>query len=176
MRPAHPLCLALINRLRPGMNVVECGVGSGRNRRAMHAAGLFVDDFEALVPGKRYDGGLSTHYLLHGTPESIATTLGGLADALCVDGVLYATFGSIGDDRFGRGQKLGSHVYASTKGDEIGVPHTFWDEPQLRSVLEQRYRIESLSETVVDEIADRWAHQEQPLRNAVHWFAVLLRR
>ncbi len=176
MRPPHPLCLALIDRLGPASSVIECGNGSGRNRRTLHAAGFVVDDFAALVPGRRYDAALSTHHLLHGTPDGIATDLGRLADSLRIDGRLYATFGSTGDSRFGQGQRLGSHTYAPTEGDEIGVPHTFWDEAALRSLLGQHFRIESLNETIVDEIAGRWAHQENPLKNAVHWFAVLLRR
>ena len=158
------------------MTVIECGIGSGRNRRALHAAGLAVDDFEAIVPGKRYDGALSTHHLLHGTRESIATELNTIAGALRNHGVLYATFGSKRDSRFGHGQKRGSQTYAPTLGDEIGVPHTFWDEARLRTLLGEHFRIESLNETVVDDIAGRWAHQEQPLQNAVHWFAVLLRQ
>lgn len=176
MRPPHPLCVALIDRLEPRASIIECGIGSGRNRRALHAAGFVVDDFSALAPGRRYDGALSTHHLLHGTQESIATDLERLADALRIEGTLYATFGSTGDERFGRGRKLAPHVFAPTSGDEIGVPHTFWDEADLRSLLDQRFRIESLDEIIVDDIAGRWAHQEQPLHNAVHWFAILLRQ
>jgi hypothetical protein len=31
-------------------------------------------------------------------------------------------------------------------------------------------------ETNVDDVAGKWAHQRRPLRGAVHWFVVALRR
>jgi len=175
-RPPHPLALALIERLRhsPAPIVVELGAGSGRNTRAMTAAGITV-----LTPGPhtvKAQGAIATHALLHGTPAGIAQQLETLAGQLCAGAPLYGTFGSVRDARFGWGDEIEPHVYATRDGDEAGVMHTFFDERRLRGLLEPLWEIESLREVDVDEIAGTWAHGNDPLRGAVHWFAVATKR
>ena len=170
IRPPHPLCLALIERLRArsGADVFEIGSGSGRNTRALLAAGFTVN----ATPGP-YAGALSTHAMLHGTPDDVREQLGAIARALEPHAPFYATFGSVNDARYGEGTEVMEYAYAPTEGDEAGVTHAFFDEPRLRAILAERFEIEELREMKVDEIAGSWAHRDRPLRGAFHWFAKL---
>lgn len=162
----HPLALALIKRLgeRPGARVCEIGTGSRRNRDALLAAGFRVNESE------RYDAALSTHALLHGRPGDVAAALAQVVGTLESGAPFFATFGSRRDTRFGEGVKVDENSYAPESGDEAGVTHCYFDEPELRALLEPHLVIESLHEIGVDEIAGKWAHRAAPLRGAVHWF------
>lgn len=174
-RPPHPLAVELIERLRaqPGATVLEVGPGSGRNTAAIAAAGFPVAGLESRAI---CSAALSTHALLHGTPSSISQTLQRIAGHVAAGAPLFATFGSTRDGRFGRGTRIEESVYAPDEGDERGVAHAYFTEDALRELLHRDWRVESLCETGVDEIAGSWAHAEQPLRDAVHWFVVALRR
>jgi len=86
------------------------------------------------------------------------------------NGLLYAAFGSTHDARFGKGAKLSERTFAPLEGDERGVPHSYFDEPSLRELLEKNFAVERLEEIQVDAIAGSWAHRETPLRGAAHWF------
>ncbi|HTC30180.1 MAG TPA: hypothetical protein VK702_05590 [Candidatus Acidoferrum sp.] len=174
-RPPHPLALALIERLRdrPAARVLEVGAGSGRNTRALRAAGLEVRTLPVQDPCA---AALTTHALLHGTPASIAAQLDDIADALEPASPLFATFASVSDARYGTGNTLEPHVYEALDGDEVGIAHAYFDETRLRALLSPRFAIESIHETCVDDIAGKWAHERRPLRGAVHWFVVASRR
>ncbi len=175
LRRAHPLAISLIARLRaiPNAHVLEIGAGTGRNTEALHAAGLQIDSLaeDAHIPAhdNYYDGALSTHALLHGTPGTIAASLSAIANALKRRAPLHATFASTLDARFGKGQRISKHVYAAEAGDEAGVLHVYFTSEELRSLLEARYDVESIQETAADDIVGTWAHRE-PLRGIVHWF------
>ncbi len=173
IRPPHPLCVALIDRLRdrPGADVFEIGAGSGRNTRALEAAGFTVN--AGIGP---YAAALSTHALLHGTPDEIRAGLENVARALEPAAPFYATFGSVRDARYGVGTEVAPFTFAPVDGDEAGVAHAFFDETRLRRVLEECWIVDDLRETNVDAIAGRWAHEQQPLHDAVHWFARLRKR
>jgi hypothetical protein len=187
-RRAHPLALALIERLRdiPHVRVLELGTGSGRNTEALKAAGFSVlgirdDTIESFASGNAgamidtggsFDGAISTHGLLHGTPATIAAAVAHISDTLKPDAPLFATFASVRDSRYGKGVRLAQHTFASESGDEQGVAHTYFDEPALRELLERFFTMESLQEQNVDGIAGAWAHTE-PLRGRVHWIARL---
>jgi hypothetical protein len=177
LRPPHPLALELIERLRerPRALVLEIGRGSGRNRRALEAAGFAVSDIED-ASSNLCAAAISTHALLHGTPDSIAAMLSRISRRLEASATLYATFGSQRDSRYGQGVQLGRQTFAPENGDETGVAHTYFDEGQLRRLLGDEWVIESLEEHDVDEVAGAWAHQQQPLKNSVHWFARLRKR
>ena len=174
-RPPHPLALDLIDRLRgrPGAPVLEVGTGSGRNTRALVAAGLRVHT--ALQDGP-YAAALTTHALLHGTPASIGRALTTIAAALEADAPLYGTFGSTKDARYGIGTELEAHVYVANDGDEAGVPHAYFDESRLRELVATDFAIESMREVPVDDVAGKWAHTSAPLRGAVHWFVIATKR
>jgi len=161
------------------MRVIDFATGSGRNARALRGAGFDVtaiDDVAAAGPEPfsaargPYAALLSTHGLLHGTPASIGRTLAAAAAVLESGGLLYATFGSSRDARFGAGTPVEPFAYAPDGGDEAGVAHAFFDEARLRALLDPWFEIESLDERDVDDIAGGWAHLEKPLERSVHWF------
>jgi Methyltransferase domain len=183
----HPLAAALIKRLhfRPESRVLDFGAGSGRNGDALRRAGFAVvtvgddaaaSEAAALALTGRFDAALSTHGLLHGSPRSVEARLRAIASRLGNDGLLYATFGSKHDSRFGRGERIDDSTFAPDDGDERGVPHAYFDREQLRALLELDFEIESLQEQSVDDVAGAWAHRELPLAGAYHWFAVGRRR
>ena len=157
--------------------MIEIGHGSGRNHRALEAAGFEVVHFSSeLDPATGAAGALSTHTLLHGTPEEIAALLAEIARGLAAGASFLATFGSQRDARFGTGTRLGPATFAPTEGDERGIAHSYFDEATLRGALDELFAIEELREVEVDAIAGGWAHERAPLSGAVHWFVVAHRR
>jgi hypothetical protein len=182
----HPLAERLIERLRgrPGSRILDFASGRGRNANALRQAGftvLAIDDGSAaaetapLGVAMDFAAALSTHGLLHGTASTIAERVRWLAEHLAERGLLYATFGSSRDARFGQGDRLDGSTFAPTSGDERGVAHAFFDGEQLRALLERFFVLESLEEHGVDQVAGSWAHRE-PLSGAVHWFAIAQKR
>ena len=177
LRAAHPLARALIARVPGGAPVFEIGHGSGRNHRALEAAGFEVLHFGAdAAPAGGAAGALSTHALLHGSPAEIAAHLAEIARGLAIGAPFFATFGSQRDARFGEGTALGPTTFAPEDGDERGIAHSYYDEAELRDALQAHYAIEELREVEVDAIAGAWAHASAPLRGALHWFVVAHRR
>jgi SAM-dependent methyltransferase len=178
----HPLAVLLIERLRdcPQARVLEVGSGSGRNTAALQNAGLQVtaiaDDCVTSFPAAgNFDGALSTHGLLHGTPQTIRGILDACAHVLRAGAPFYATFGSKSDARYGAGTLIERDVFAPDSGSEIGVAHAYFDESGVRRLLETWFITESLEEHAVDEVVGRWAHAEKP-RGSIHWFLRALRR
>ncbi len=176
-RPPHPLAIALIERLaaRPGARVLEIGAGSGRNTAALTRAGFTVVRPSEASPAS-CAAALTTHALLHGTPSTVVEQLASIATALEPGGLTYATFGSTHDARYGLGEQREPFVFVPLDGDEAGIAHTYYDETRLRTALAERFIIESLQETPVDDVAGTWAHPNAPLHGAIHWFARLRRR
>jgi hypothetical protein len=188
MRPPHPLALRLIERLRDGAiphaRVIDFAAGSGRNGSALRRAGfdVFVIDDETAygdawsVPDAGFDAVISTHGLLHGTVASIASRLDVLYQKLKAGGMLFATFGSTLDARFGMGKRIAPSTYCAVGGDERGIPHTFFTQAELRELLVGRYDVDSLEEQAAEKVAGTWAHERAPLEAAVHWFLEARRR
>lgn len=179
VRPPHPLAVELIVVLGAGgARVIDFATGSGRNARALRAAGFEVveiGDTAASAASIEHANGsfaavLSTHGLLHGTVAAIDASLEAIAAKLEPGGRLFATFGSTRDARFAHGAEIERFVYAPLDGDERGVPHAFFDEPRLYSLLERRFALDSAEERNADEIVGDWAHGEKPLRGSAHWF------
>jgi len=198
--PAHPLALALINDLPPSRRrVLEVGTGSARNLAALMQADMEVtsldNDAERVSRLKRsrpefqsrllcaaytqlpktaggYDAVLSTHALLHGEVSRIRAVLAEIHRILGAAGHAYFTLGSSKDARYGEGRQLGEVTFATISGDEQGVPHSYFDEAGVRSLLE-RFVIEQLFEHAADDIAGKWAHQTAALSGAVHWFVIV---
>lgn len=187
LRQPHPLAseFAQCFQTSPGAAVIEFGTGSGRNTRALLAAGLRVfeigdsdaTDHDALARLLRAlppcDGALSTHALLHGTPASIATSIGALGAVLKPSAPFYATLGSVRDARYGKGRRIAAGSYAPAAGDECGVAHAYFDEAGARALL-SAFQIEYLCETDVDAVVGSWAHAVEP-HGFVHWFLRALR-
>ncbi len=177
LRP-HPLADALVHALQTqrGARVLEIGMGSGRNRTALTAAGLAVESREE-PPCRQgfFDAAISTHAFLHGAPDEIASGLARVAQSLKSSAPFYATFASVRDARYGRGVRLGDSTFAETEGDEPGVAHTYFTEPQLREMLIPLFQIDSLEERNVDDVAGRWAHAA-PSSGRVHFFLIARNR
>jgi len=187
MSSAHPLAERLIEHLqyRPASRVLDFAAGSGRNTAALRDAGFTVTaigDEGAARPGAlaesdgAFAAALSTHGLLHGTPQSIAAALDAIAERLERNGRLYATFASVRDSRFGHGEAIGAWTFAPVEGPERGVPHTFYERERLEAELSRAFVIESLDERGVDKTVGSWAHGDRPLQGAVHWFVVAVKR
>ncbi len=184
---AHPLVRALIARLGPRVDgpVLDFAAGSRRNTRALRDAGLRVVSVadavaESTAPfagiTERFAAALSSHGMLHGTPSSIADKAALIARRLEPGGPLYATFGSSRDARFGKGQRIDAWTFVPTEGDERGVAHGYFDRERLTALLEPWFTIESLEERDVDDVVGAWAHRDAPMRGAVHWFAIGVKR
>ncbi len=163
------------------MGVLEFASGSGRNVAALSRAGFTVaaiDDRTAATvePFAGISGSfaatLSTHGLLHGSVATIAHHVAEIAGLLEKNGLLYATFGSVRDARFGEGERLDEFTFAPVAGDERGIAHAFFNRQGVTELLEPHFAIESLEEHDVDAVAGSWAHRERSLRGAVHWFAI----
>jgi hypothetical protein len=187
MSAPHPLAAALTERLqpRPHRRILDFAAGSGRNGEALRRAGFTVatigdEDASSSAPlagvRERFAAAISTHGFLHGTPAAIGTRLHAVADSLERGGLLYATFGSTHDARFGHGKRIDAFTFAPVDGDERGVAHVYFDESQLRMLLKRHFKVESLQERDVDETAGAWAHRKRPLSGAVHWFATARKR
>jgi hypothetical protein len=183
----HPLAESLIKRLQssPKSRILDFAAGRGRNGEALRRAGFTVvtigDDAAASAAPladvrERFVAALSTHGLLHGTPGAIAARLRAIADRLDSGGLLYATFGSTNDARFGHGRQIDDSTFAPLDGDERDVAHSYFDGDQLRALLAPYFDLETLHETGVDGVAGAWAHGERPLKGAAHWFAIARRR
>lgn len=177
----------LIERLHAvaGSPILDFATGSGRNADALRRAGFVVvaiadDAADSEVPlpnsAQRFAGALSTHGFLHGTPSAVAARVRAIARCLSRGGLLYATFGSTRDARFGRGKRIDDSTFAPTDGDERGVAHAYFDRERLLSILDRYFVVESLSEHCVDDVAGSWAHRERPLDGAAHWFAIARKR
>ena len=177
----------LIKRLqsRPQSRVLDFAAGHGRNAEALRRAGFCVvavgDDTaesETPIPNapQPFTAALSTHGLLHGTPAAIAARLSAIAQNLHGGGLLYATFGSTSDRRFGKGARVDDFTFVPLDGDERGILHAYFDRDALLGVLQREFQIEELAETCADDTAGAWAHRERPLRGAVHWFAIAHKR
>ncbi len=187
MSSPHPLAQRLIERLqtRPASRVLDFATGSGRNAEALRRAGFDVVAIgdEAAVSERPLaateDGfvaAISTHGFLHGTSAGVAARVRAVVRALEPGGLLYATFGSTKDSRFGEGERLGDATFAPLAGDERGVSHVYFDRRRLLEMLEPQLDVESLEEQSVDDVAGAWAHRGRSLAGAAHWFAVARKR
>ncbi len=177
--PAHPLVVELIDTLRAasvGGPVIEVGSGSGRNTRALEAAGITVtalDDgttyTQLSVPARRFAAGISTHAYLHGETGKVRVGLAELGRVLVPRAPVVLTLGSIRDTRFGFGIPYDDTTFAPGDGPEMGIPHAYFDREGALDVL-RPFEVLSLEEVPVDEIVGRWAHDTQEANGRIHWF------
>jgi SAM-dependent methyltransferase len=200
---AHPLASALAGALPSGARVLLLGVGSGRHIPPLLEAGFAIDVVEddraraeaaiarfAGEPRVRiarlseagdlpfdatYDGALTTHALLHGTPDRIAASLAAVTTRLRPGAPFHLTLGSRNDPRFATGIALDEATRVTTEGAEAGVPHAYFDEAGARLLLAD-WEILALDERSAAETAGRWAHAPGELETMVHWFARVARR
>jgi hypothetical protein len=156
--------------------VIEVGTGSGRNTRALVAAGVAVagvaDDVPyTQLPGTRdnFGAALATHAYLHGASDKVRLGLAELRRVLMPDAPAFLTLGSIRDARYGFGVPLDERSFAPGDGDEAGIPHAYFDRDGVIEAL-HGFTIESLEEVDVDDLVGRWAHSGEDVGGRVHWF------
>lgn len=182
---AHPLALQLVARARERPfdgPVIEVGLGSGRNTRAVVDAGIPVlsvpDDVPyTQLPGGRdvYGAALSTHAYLHGASAKLRAGIAELRRVLRANAPVFITLGSFKDARYGLGVPLDERSFAPGEGDEAGIPHAYFDRDGVIELL-FGFTIESLDEVEVDGIVGRWAHDAaDEVAGRVHWFVVARR-
>lgn len=178
---AHPLAQRLIEDLRGAHvtgPVLEVGNGSGRNTRALLAAGLHViaTDDAALytqLPAQRASivAALSTHAYLHGTAPKLRAGIAELARVMQAGAPAYLTLGSVEDVNYGFGEAVDELTYAPGDGPEAGIPHVYLDRDEVMRLL-RGFAIESLELVDVDAIVGRWAHADDEPPGKRHWFVV----
>ncbi len=195
---AHPLAVELARVLaaRTPVAVLLLGAGSGRNIPVFLGSGVTVDVLEQDPERARhaktgldgaalrvtqgsyagpyrfttvFGGALSTHALLHGRRSEIVGAVAAIEASLAAGGLLYATFGSTHDPRYGTGRRLEGQTFAPLRGRERGVPHVYFDEGDVRSLL-ANFDIEGLAEHSAAETAGHWAHSSEEMQTLVHWF------
>jgi hypothetical protein len=177
---AHPLAYRLIEICRErevAGPVLEVAAGSGRNTAALRESGLTVvstrdDELYTQLPGGRsaYGAALSTHGYLHGTVAKLRLGVAELRRVLAPGAPIAITLGSIADARYGFGERLDDNTFAPGDGDEIGIPHAYFDRDGVTELMRGSFAIESLDEVDVDAIAGRWAHEDP--HGMRHWFVV----
>lgn len=175
----HPLAERLVAYVREhplDAPVIEIGTGSGRNTRALVAAGIpnvSVPDATPYtqLPGSRemYGAALSTHAYLHGTMAKLRAGFADLRRVLRAGAPVFVTLGSIKDARYGLGVPYDERSFAPGEGDEAGIPHAYFDRDGVIELL-YGFAIVSLEEVDVDEIVGRWAHESDEITGRVHWF------
>jgi hypothetical protein len=176
---AHPLATRLIDLARREPldgPVIEVGTGSGRNTRALVEAripNVSVPDSTPYtqLPGTRdsYGAGLSTHAYLHGASAKLRAGIAELRRVLLPKAPIFITLGSFKDARYGLGIPLDERSFAPGEGDELGIPHAYFDRDGVIELL-FGFDIVSLEEVEVDDIVGRWAHDDDELSGRVHWF------
>ncbi len=179
----HPLAAVLAGLYRKtgsSRPVIEIAAGSGRNTRYLTGAGIPVvatrdDASYTQLPGGRnlYAAALSTHGYLHGTVAKMRLGFAELRRVLRPGAPICITLGSIADARFGFGTALDEFTFAPGDGEEIGVPHAFFDRAGVADVLAPAFSVESLDEVDVDAIVGRHAHAEPS--GMRHWFVIARR-
>jgi hypothetical protein len=182
---AHPLTERLIRDAREHAldgPVIEVGTGSGRNTRALVDAripNVTVPDATPYtqLPGPRetYGAALSTHAYLHGASAKLRAGIAELRRVLLPNAPIYITLGSFKDARYGLGIPFDERSFAPGDGDEVGIPHAYFDRDGVIELL-FGFEIVSMEEVDVDEIVGRWAHTEEEIAGRVHWFVVARRK
>jgi hypothetical protein len=171
----HPLAVRLAAVLPHGARVL----GRGRSLPPLRDAGFALTivaagDEELHDANGPFDGALSTHALLHGTPAAVAQRVAAFAARLAPRGLLHATFGSFADTRY-PGVVYADGSWAPAAGSEQGVVHASFDAAGLRALL-RGFDIERGEEVAVAEIVGKWAHGADDAAPSVHWFVEARRR
>jgi len=176
---AHPLAERLVELARREPfdgPVIEIGTGSGRNTRALVEAripNVTVPDSTPYtqLPGTRdnYGAGLSTHAYLHGASAKLRAGIAELRRVLRPDAPIFITLGSFKDARYGLGIPFDERSFAPGEGDELGIPHAYFDRDGVIELL-FGFDIDSMEEVDVDDIVGRWAHADDDVAGRVHWF------
>lgn len=179
----HPLAEKLVAyaaERRLDAPVIEVGTGSGRNTRALVAAGIPTVGVPDAVPYTQlpgtqgnYGAALSTHAYLHGATDKLRVGLAELRRVLRPGAPIFITLGSLRDARYGLGVPVDERTFAAGDGDEAGIPHAYFDRDGVAEIL-TGFTIDALDEVDVDAIVGSWAHGDD-VAGRVHWFVAARR-
>ena len=176
---AHTLANTVIEDGPLDGPVLEVAAGSGRNTRALQAAGFDVratPDEQAYTqlpfPDATFAAALSTHGYLHGATAKLRAGIAELRRVLRPGARAYLTLGSVEDERFGLGLALDDNTFAPGDGDEQGIPHAYFDRDGVIELL-RGFDILSLEHVDADSEVGRWAHSNPS--GIRHWWVVALR-
>jgi hypothetical protein len=67
------------------------------------------------------------------------------------------------------GRRIDARTWAATEGGEKDIPHVYYNEEELRTLL-HAYTIVSLRETSAKDTVGSWAHARAETPDIVHWF------
>jgi len=193
---ARHLAESLATKHRP-TRILLLGIGSGRNVPVLLGAGADVEVIEEHrqraqamrahfgaqtrlrisdgayagpfpIAGS-FDGALSTHALLHGTPAGVASAVASVRERLFSGAHFFTTLGSKSDHRFGAGTRVAADAFAPSDGAEAGVAHAYFDEAGVRALF-AGFSIATIEEHDASQSAGRWAHDADDAAGTIHWF------
>jgi SAM-dependent methyltransferase len=116
-----------------------------------------------------FDAALSTHALLHGTPDRIGAIVAAVRERLAPGAPFFLTLGSKDDPRYGTGRRAGLDTFAPESGPEAGVPHAYFDAGGVRELM-RGFALERCEESSAAETAGSWAHSASEAATLRHWF------
>ena len=131
----------------------------GRTRKAgLSNVTLVRHDMADLpFPDGYFDGLVCANVMHHGLSKEVSPSFNEAGRVLRRGGAGLFVVISDKDDRFGDGKKLEPKTFMFTRGEEKGIVHHFFDEQELRGVLEG-FRIVRLSEEFSPEAGVKMAH------------------
>lgn len=95
-----------------------------------------------------FHGAMSWDAIYHNTASNIQKAFDVIYDHLVPGGLFLGTLKSTKADLYGTGKQIEPHTFVSTEGSESGVPHHYFDEPEIRALF-KKWELLSLCEQVI---------------------------
>ena len=157
-----PLALEFVRVLPRKARVLDVGSGAGRHLPSLTGAGLTAVAFDISPRGLRlgrerggegavhvlgdfrgrfpfpdaaFDGVLTIKAVNHATPPEVRIAFAEMTRVLKAGGCLYGSVISSLDARYGDGQEIAEHTFVHDRPPETGVPHHYFTEKALRTLL-----------------------------------------
>lgn len=109
---------------------------SALDRRGLSAEIAVADMTVCPWPRERFHGVLSWDALHHNTAARIRETVATVRANLVTGGLFLCTLKSRNADSFGAGDEIEPNTFVQHTGPEAGVPHHYFDEDEVRDMLE----------------------------------------
>lgn len=101
----------------------------------------------------KFNGVISWDVLQHNTIDNIKTAVDLIHDKLLKGGLLLATIKSDKADLYGRGREIEPKTFVLDTGKEVGVPHHYFDEEELRELFNlEKWNIKILAEQIITNV------------------------